>query len=233
MCEIRLPDSLANLDSDQGSASLELYSPFEIPASRWATPRCRSKPTSRRRGAYVLNQSFVWQVERLQVFPPVDDYGARFLVAALSARRVPVVFVHGTFSSPVWWAEMVTTLNADPVLRARYQIWQFLYRSSSPVAISAAELRQELSATIQKLDPGGQDAALRQMVVIGHSQGGLLAKMTAIDTGDQLWSVLSKKPLAESNYTEAEREQIRSYLFLKPLPFVRRVVFICTPHRGS
>jgi pimeloyl-ACP methyl ester carboxylesterase len=128
---------------------------------------------------------------------------------------------------------MVNTLNGDPVLRERCQIWQFLYRSSSPVAISAAELRQELSATIQKLDPGGQDAALRQMVVIGHSQGGLLAKMTAIDTGDQLWSVLSKKPLAESNYTEAEREQIRSYLFMKPLPFVRRVVFSCTPHRGS
>jgi hypothetical protein len=128
---------------------------------------------------------------------------------------------------------MVNTLNADPVLRERCQIWQFLYRSSNPVVVSAAELREALSDIVQKLDPEGKDPALRQMVVIGHSQGGLLAKLTATDTGDELWRVMSDKPLADANFTEAQRELIRSLIFLKPLPFVRRVVFISTPHRGS
>jgi pimeloyl-ACP methyl ester carboxylesterase len=45
--------------------------------------------------------------------------------------RVPVVFVHGTFSSPVWWAEMVNRLSADPVLRARYQFWYFILQQAA------------------------------------------------------------------------------------------------------
>ena len=35
------------------------------------------------------------------------------------------------------------------------------------------------------------------MVVIGHSQGGLLAKMTAIDSGTELWDTISQRPLDE------------------------------------
>jgi hypothetical protein len=61
----------------------------------------------------------------------------------------------------------------------------------------------------------------------------LLAKLTATDTGDELWKVISDKPLADTKFTEAQRERIHSLLFLEPLPFVRRVVFISTPHRGS
>ena len=37
------------------------------------------------------------------------------------------------------------------------------------------------AATVQQLDPEGREPALRRMVVIGHSQGGLLTKLTAID----------------------------------------------------
>ena len=33
----------------------------------------------------------------------------------------------------------------------------------------------------------GKDPGFKQMVVIGHSQGGLLTKMTAIDSGTHLW----------------------------------------------
>src|SRR5271165_4686327 len=38
------------------------------------------------------------------------------------------------------------------------------------------------------------DAALSEMVVIGHSQGGLLAKAMAVDTGDRLWDAIAYKP---------------------------------------
>src|SRR5262249_6697802 len=79
----------------------------------------------------------------------------------------------------------------------------------------------------------GTDAALRQMVIIGHSQGGLLAKMTAIDSGTRLWDTVSQRPLDDLILRDETREQLRRTLFLQPLPFVRRVVFIATPHRGS
>lgn len=231
---LRVQNSLASLASGQGSASLELFCPFAQThvAVGDATVPLETDLTAP--SAHALNQSFVWRVGRLQFLAPGKGLRSQILAnRPYQPGRVPVVFVHGTFSSPVWWAEMVNTLNADPVLRERFQIWQFLYRSSNPMVISAAELRAELAATLHKLDPDGKDAALRQMVVIGHSQGGLLAKLIATDTGDDLWNVTSRQSLEESNYTEAQREEIRRYLFLQPQPYVRRVVFISTPHRGS
>jgi pimeloyl-ACP methyl ester carboxylesterase len=71
------------------------------------------------------------------------------------------------------------------------------------------------------------------MVLIGHSQGGLLAKMTAIDSGSRLWDTISQRPLDDLILRDDTREQLRRTLFLQPLPFVRRVIFIATPHRGS
>ena len=231
---LRVQNSLASLTSGQGSASLELFCPFAqthvaVGDATLPLETDLTAPT-----AYALNQSFVWRVGRLQFLAPGQGLRSQILSnRPHQPGRVPVVFIHGTFSSPVWWAEMVNTLNADPVLRERFQIWQFLYRSSNPMVISAAELRAELSATLQKLDPDGKDAALRQMVVIGHSQGGLLAKLTATDTGDELWKAISDTPLEDTGCTEAQQALLRSHLFLQPLPFVRRVVFISTPHRGS
>jgi hypothetical protein len=70
-------------------------------------------------------------------------------------------------------------------------------------------------------------------VVIGHSQGGLLAKMTAIDSGSKLWDTISRRPLDDLILRDNTREQLRRTLFLQPLPFVRRVIFIATPHHGS
>jgi hypothetical protein len=53
------------------------------------------------------------------------------------------------------------------------------------------------------------------------------------ETGDQLWRVVSTNRLEDLKISEAERAELRHLLFLEPLPFVRRVVFIATPHRGS
>jgi pimeloyl-ACP methyl ester carboxylesterase len=147
--------------------------------------------------------------------------------------QIPVVFVHGTASSPVWWAEMWNTLNADPVLRKRYQFWMFNYASGNPITYTAGILRNDLMAEIKQLDPDGKDDALRHMVIIGHSQGGLLAKLTATDTGDKLWHLVSKTNIDELNIDPGTRGLLRSNFFFTPLPCVSRVIFIATPHRGS
>ena len=231
---LRGPDSLAALESGRAAATLELYSPFDqtnVKIGETIVPLETDLTTP---GAYMLNQAFVWQLDWLQFFSPAQVLKSQLLLSRPYQRgRVPVVFVHGTFSSPVWWAEMVNTLNADPEIRDRCQIWQFLYSSGNPIVVSARELRDALTAKIHELDPEGQDPALQQMVVIGHSQGGLLTKLTATDTGDQLWRVLSDKPLEDSKLTPDQQAWVRNNLFFEPLPFVRQVVFICTPHRGS
>src|SRR5262249_21187097 len=75
--------------------------------------------------------------------------------------------------------------------------------------------------------------ALRQMVVIGHSQGGLLTKMTVIDSGSQLWDAFSRKPIESLNVSDETRQLLQRAMFVKPLPFVTRVIFISTPHHGA
>jgi hypothetical protein len=109
----------------------------------------------------------------------------------------------------------------------------FIYSSSNPILISAAELRQSLTNLVHQLDPQGNDPALQQMVVIGHSQGGLLTKLTATDTSNRLWTALSKKPIESLDATDEEKQLVRNIFCPEPLPDVKRVVFISTPHRGS
>jgi len=232
---LRLEGGLPELAQGRMRASLELYSPFdatEVKVSDRTVPLETDTTVST---AYALNQSFIWKLGRMQFLSseekiPTDVY----LTQPYRAGRVPVVFVHGTFSSPVWWAEMANALSADPLLRQRYQFWFFIYNSGNPLVYSADRLRDSLEAKVRELDPEGRDAALQQMVIIGHSQGGLLTKLTATDTGDKLLqTVLKTNRLEALNIPAKEQEAIRRYVCFQALPFVKQVVFISTPHRGS
>jgi hypothetical protein len=71
------------------------------------------------------------------------------------------------------------------------------------------------------------------MVVIGHSQGGLLTKMTVVESGTRFWDNISKEPFEQADISAETRDLLDRSLFVEPLPFVQRVVFIATPHRGS
>lgn len=147
--------------------------------------------------------------------------------------RIPVVFVHGTGSSPGRWADMVNDLDSDSEIASRFEFWFFTYDSGNPIAYSSMILRQSLQEAVQRLDPEGVDPQLREMVVMGHSQGGLLTKMTAIHSGNRFWESISSKPFADVKLSSKTRTILQEALFIEPLPFVKSVIFISTPHRGS
>ena len=156
-----------------------------------------------------------------------------FMLRPYTAGRIPIVFVHGTASSPVRWAEMVNEIIGDPELERKYQCWFFIYNTGNPIPYSALRLREALEEVVKDLDPEDKNIALRRMVVIGHSQGGLLAKMLVVNSGDKLWNNISKVPFDQANLRPNTRDLLRRALFVTPLPFVKRVIFIATPHRGS
>lgn len=232
---LRITGTLADLEPGQCRARLELYSTFDTPKLRVDDESVPLEADLTAPLAYSLNQRLLWRVGRMQFFSsreriPSDVY----LTGPYRAGKVPVVFVHGTFSSPVKWAEMANTLGADPELRARYQFWHFIYNSGNPTFLSAVKLREALVKKIQELDPEGRDPALREMVVIGHSQGGLLAKLTATDTGDAILRTVIKTNRLEDLQLNADQQALlRHYACYEALPFVKCVVFISTPHRGS
>ena len=148
-------------------------------------------------------------------------------------KRIPVVFVHGLMSDPHIWLNAVNAISSDPELRARYQPWYFLYPTGMAVPQTSARLRASLQQARNYFDPDHNDPGMNQMVLVGHSMGGLLSRMQTIDPQDKMWNAMFRKPPEKLNVTQPVRERLVSTLKFKPQPEVKRVVFITTPHRGS
>jgi len=239
---VRFDDPRRGMSAGKIRGTLELYDTDKEPVVRIGSNTVPLESDSTAALAYRLEGAPIWDFE-LAGFQSGDfsffgggagakDDGLVMLHPYLPGL-FPVVFVHGTASSPARWAEMANELLGDSNIASHFQLWFFVYNSGNPIALSAMKLRESLSAAVADVDPDGKDLALRQMVVIGHSQGGLLAKMTVVDSGSRFWDRRVKLPFDQAKLDPETRDLLRRALFVKPLPFVTRVIFIATPHRGS
>jgi pimeloyl-ACP methyl ester carboxylesterase len=147
--------------------------------------------------------------------------------------KIPVVMIHGLGSSPKAWGRVLNELRGDPTLRARYQCWMYMYPTGNPFLLSAVGLRKALHEARAVVDPNGTDQAYDQMVLIGHSMGGLLTRLAITDSRDALWQIISNRPVETMVAAPEDRDLLTQVFFFQPLPFVKRTVFIATPHRGS
>jgi hypothetical protein len=239
---VRFEDPRREMSEGTVRGTIELYDVDEVPKIRVGahSVRLESDPTVEL--AYRLEGSPIWDFEVagfrrgdfafLKTAKSGENNGL-FMLHPYFPGRVPVIFVHGTASSPARWAEMSNELLGDPLISSRYQFWYFIYNSGNPIAISAMHLREGLEAAHKDLDPSGMDPALQQMVIIGHSQGGLLTKMMVVNSGSKFWDARFNIPFEQAQLDPETRDLVRRALFVKPLPFVTQVIFICTPHRGS
>jgi pimeloyl-ACP methyl ester carboxylesterase len=213
-------------------ATLDLYNTHDVTATTIAGRSVPLEADETAVLAYVLASPEIWERELKAFFSGVLSESTPTQLASIDAYRpgrIPEIFVHGTGR----WGDMVNDLLDDPRIRDRYQFWFFTYDTGNPVLYSAALLREAIRGAVHKLDPSGMDPAMTEMVVIGYSQGGLLAKAMVVDTDDRVWDAIAYKPIDEVNLSPEERDLLRRAIFIKPLPYVRRVVFIATPHRGS
>lgn len=230
---LRVPGGVKELGSGAVSATLEFFSAYDDTEVKVNDRSVPLETDSTAPLAYRLDNKKLWRAGIKRFLTAGHISNPLILIQPYEPGRIPVVFVHGTASSPVWWAEMLNTLRGDPFIRKRFQFWFFQYNSNNLITVSAAQLRETLSGMVEKLDPQGKDPAMRQMVVIGHSQGGILTKMAAVDPGEKIWKAISDKSLDELDADQEVKALARRIFFFEPLPFVTRVVFISTPHRGS
>ncbi|MCU0593384.1 MAG: alpha/beta fold hydrolase [Desulfobacterales bacterium] len=238
---LRMADIENGLRNGRVTADLSLYTVHEsvsVDVNGRPAP-LEYRPTAAL--AYTLEGSQVYALELkglltgdLALFKQTARFKDNvFLMSPYRPGRIPVVFVHGTASSPARWAEMLNEIVNDRELWNSYQVWLFTYNTGNPILYSAGILTQGLRNVVQELDPEGKDEALRKMVVIGHSQGGMLTKMAAIHSGSRFWDNTFKVPIDQLEVSPETRELLKRSLYYEPLPFVRRVVFIATPHSGS
>jgi hypothetical protein len=106
----------------------------------------------------------------------------------------------------------------------------FLYPTGRPIVRSAQRLREALGRAEASY---GSDPAFRRMVMAGHSMGGILTHMVVSDSGRAVWDGALSVPPEKLRASPATRRNLDQLLFFRPLPCVRRVVFIAAPHRGS
>lgn len=70
-------------------------------------------------------------------------------------------------------------------------------------------------------------------MLVGHSMGGLIARLQTLSSGNDFWRLASDKPFSELVADARMRADLSDIFFFEPNPSVRRVITIATPHRGT
>lgn len=149
------------------------------------------------------------------------------------ADKIPVIFVHGLISDPSDWRFLHNALLADPEIRERYQFWAFYYPTSMAVPWSSTLFRRELARVRAQMNPGGRNPKMDQMVLIGHSMGGLLSRMQISESGESTYRQYFTKPVDQLRLSATDRAMIKEMFYFSPNPDIDEVIFVCVPHQGS
>ncbi len=156
-----------------------------------------------------------------------------YMLGPYDPDKIPVVMIHGFWSSLITWMEMFNDLHGAQDIRDNFQFWFYLYPTGGVPLYNAGHLRQQLTASRYALDPTGQAKKLDHMVLVGHSMGGLLAKLQTIESENDFWQLMSSQPFQQLRASPEVTRAIQETVFFEPNPSVRRVVTIATPFRGS
>jgi len=144
-----------------------------------------------------------------------------------------IFLLHGLASSPEAWVNLVNEVTGDQVLREKYQVWSVYYPTNAPVGLNRYTISRALNRTLAHFDPGGQAAASQDMVFIGHSMGGILARLMLSTPGDALMaSVVDGFKLQGERRQRVER-RLGPILRYQPQANVTRAIFIASPHQGT
>ena len=233
--ENRLQNFSGPLARDPAPAILDLANPIEIAAVNigCAKPMLAADLTS----PMLDMLECMPRVSALQGF--VQPFGGGDTEPRLeflephTPGRIPVVFIHGLASDEGTWFDMLNELRAWPTFHRRFEAWLYHYPTGASFLQSAAVLRRELADAVRRLDPAGTDPALKSLVLVGHSMGGLHAKLQVVEPGTAFWDAICCRPFEQVAMRPEIRRQVAKGYFFHPQPFVKRVVFIATPHRGS
>jgi len=218
-CVLELHDPLSGAELVLNERSVPIQSDLSTPLAHFLeNPRFKEQ-TNSTTGLLFPDQS--QKLRGVYMLEPFDP------------NRIPVVMVHGLWSSPMTWMPMFNDLRSFRELRKNYQFWFYQYPTGQPFWISSAQMRTDLSELRNNLDPNHQSPVLDQMVLVGHSMGGLVSRMQTIESGEEFWRIISDESFDEIQASQEEKERLASVLFFHPNPSIQRVVTIATPHRGS
>ncbi len=144
-----------------------------------------------------------------------------------SPKKIPVLLVHGLSNSPAIFSPLIGFLRSDPKIRRNYQFWVFGYPTGLPYPMSAAILRYQLEK-MKRLYPDHKD-----IVVIGHSMGGMITRLLLTDSGTKIWNTFFDRSPDQIPFSKEARNLMTRSLIFKSENEISRMVFLSASHRGS
>lgn len=164
------------------------------------------------------------------------DIGLRqgvYLLEDYDPGKIPIVMLHGLGGSPLVWTRLTNRIQGTPALRARYQVWHVVYQTNAPLLVSRLRVQGFLDEAWAALDPARQDPARARMVLVGHSMGGVIARLLAADSGDAIWQAAFTVPEERLRGDPADISTVRRLFRFAPYPGVDTAFFLASPHHGS
>lgn len=156
-----------------------------------------------------------------------------YLLDDYDPNKIPIVMLHGLGASPLIWARLTARIQASPALRERYQVWHVLYPTDAPVLLSRYHVKQFLDEAWRLLDPDDHDAARQHIVLVGHSMGGMIARLLTAQSGDTLWNAAFTVPITQLAGSDEDIDLADRIFHFNPYPGVDTAFFLAAPHHGS
>ncbi len=142
-------------------------------------------------------------------------------------KKIPILCIHGLGDSQATWAPLIETLRSDPTIRQNYQIWFFNYPTGYPYPLMAATLRKQLDAI------NAYHSGHKKIVVIGHSMGGMIARLLITDSKMKIWNAYYDALPDQLPVSPETRKVFASAFIFKHRPEVSRVIYASASHRGA
>ena len=227
--DVRAKTLTAIVRFNQSVATLDLIDPY---SQEFTTLGPRRLPLA---ADYISNTCFTLSKTRIDKFGLIrliradrfDNTAGIHRIQPYDRDRIPVLLVHGLQDTPATFAPMYYNLMADPEIRERFQFWIYSYPSGYPYPWSAALLRRELDRMKTEC-PGHKD-----IVIVGHSMGGLISRLMVTDAGDRIWTRLFGKPPEQTGIRGSSRNLLEESLVFRKRDDISRAIFLNAPHQGS
>jgi pimeloyl-ACP methyl ester carboxylesterase len=156
-----------------------------------------------------------------------------FLLDEYDPTKTPVIMIHGLGSSPIIWARLSNAIFGDPQLHRRYQVWHIVYQTNAPLLVERYRVQSYLDAAWKILDPDNDAPARQGVVLVGHSMGGVLARLLCAQSTPALWNAAFNVPFDQLQGSAEDLAALKHVFEFKPYPGVDELVFMAAPQHGS
>ena len=152
-----------------------------------------------------------------------------YMLEPYNPNKKVIVLVHGLASSPEAWIRLTNDIMGDNVLREHYQVWQIFYSTNMPILESRFQINAIINQGFESIDQ--KSASAKDAVLIGHSMGGIIARLLV---SDQNLTSSAQKMLKNRQFNRFKDDPVfNARLNIQSIPNFDRAIFLSAPHRGT